>query len=282
MTVLVQHLSQPRFESYLRATGYRREYAAQLYLWDRELSAAFFVDIALLEVALRNSLDRALVQRYGKAWHEQSRTLFNDRVYRDFEKIWERLKLGTAGDSEQARGRLIAGATFGTWTNMLDAGTQPVFRGPSTGLLSLIDHEIIWDRATLLMAFPGSRKIMAREQPGKPLNRGWVHAQVKLVHQLRNRVAHHEPLINGFPLNGQKDRFGNPIRRTAREAFEDCLRLAQMIDRALAVSLKDQSRVPEMLAKDPRLMMPPRYGIKTSGKRPKYVPRSVRLRGVPF
>ena len=57
---------------------------------------------------------------------------------------------------------------------------------------------------------------------------------LKTVNVLRNRVAHHEPLHNGFPLPGQRSGQQQPSRLTAAEGVETYMKLTRMIDRNLA------------------------------------------------
>ena len=60
---------------------------------------------------------------------------------------------------------------------------------------------------------------------------------VKTVHALRNRVAHHEPLVNGIPLPGEN-------RRIALEnATQACFALAMILDRDLHAWLMDNSKM---------------------------------------
>ena len=76
--------------------------------------------------------------------------------------------------------------------------------------------------------------------------RGWVHRICKNVNELRNRVAHHEPLINGFPLNGQHQRM------STENGHEQCRILARMLDRRLARWLDGNSAVPDLLRHRPQ------------------------------
>lgn len=71
--------------------------------------------------------------------------------------------------------------------------------------------------------------------------RSWVHSVCKNINDLRNRVAHHEPLINGFPLNGQNRRM------SAAEGHEEIRSLTRMIDRKLATWLDNNSTVQSIL-----------------------------------
>ena len=63
-----------------------------------------------------------------------------------------------------------------------------------------------------------------------------------------NRVAHHEPLLNGVPLRGQTHR-NEKRRRTVEEAFAQILSLARMIDTDLATWLVANSEVPGVMSR---------------------------------
>jgi hypothetical protein len=105
-------------------------------------------------------------------------------------------------------------------------------------------------RELLLSAFPAARKIAGGER--EQLTRHWVHQQVREVHILRNRVAHHESLINGYPVPGTGGEDSHPVRRTPRDGADACVRLAKMIDEDLAQFIADNSEVDRVLDVDPR------------------------------
>ena len=153
----------------------------------------------------------------------------------------------------------MAQCMFGFWTNLLDAGSH-TGKPPRR---ENIDYAVLWHDA-FKHAFPGGRAearaqrahILANVVPGEEeaarpaaeqaaFTRGWVHGICKNVNELRNRAAHHEPVINGFPLNGQSRRM------TAAEGHEQCRILARMIDRHLASWLDANSTVPSLLNRRP-------------------------------
>ena len=80
-------------------------------------------------------------------------------------------------------------------------------------------------------------------------SREWVLGIVTVVHALRNRAAHHEPLVGGFPLPGQRDRHGNVTRLTVADGYASCMKLARLIDRNLATWLAGNSAMPGVLGK---------------------------------
>lgn len=54
--------------TYLVASGQDRQRAARMYLWNAQIGEAFHVIIQGVEVALRNSVNRDLVQGFGVEW----------------------------------------------------------------------------------------------------------------------------------------------------------------------------------------------------------------------
>ena len=122
---LRQHVSDQRLLPYMDATFHDADKAVELYLWDRDLATAFFHDLSVLEVALRNTMDRALARRYGDEWFRMCSALFDRRTYDQIADACERLpsrSLNAAPADGKIRGRLIASCMFGTWVSALDAG----------------------------------------------------------------------------------------------------------------------------------------------------------------
>ncbi len=245
-----KHVSSQRLATYLRATFDDEQKALDLYVWGRKLSAAYFHDISVLEVALRNSLDAALAKKYGDNWFRLSSSLFDARSYRQITDGWDRLPAkfrGTQATDGKIRGRLIASCMFGTWVAMLDVGGATGVDGPC----NRAEHDAVWTREVLLDALPGANKEAGEER--QRLDRAWVHEQMREVHILRNRIAHHESLVNGYPIPGTNDASSTPVRRTATAGYSFCMRLARMLDRDLAQFLQTTSQVPAVLSQDPRI-----------------------------
>lgn len=243
------HISGQRLLPYMDETFNDAEKAVELYLWDRRLATAVFHDISVLEVALRNALDRALTQQYGPEWFRLSSALFDQRTYLQIADAWERLPArfrdAAPGDGK-IRGRLLASCMFGTWVSALDAGGKTGVDGPC----AWSNHDIVWTRSMLLSAFPGAGKIAGAMRT--QLTRPWVHQQVREVHILRNRVAHHESLINGYPVPGTGDKGSAAERRNIRAGSHACRLLGQMLDATLATLIEEHSQIEAVLTADPR------------------------------
>lgn len=210
-----------------------------LYVWDRDLAAATLADIAIVEVALRNALHDTLTDAYNTPdWYVQDIGL-DDRSRRALAEAWQRLK-----KPQRTPGRVVARLMLGFWAGLLDAGG---YYGQEPQAFKA-DYEQLF-RTTLRRAFPGGRT--EARAVGAHFTREWVHSTVTIMQDLRNRAAHHEPLIGGFPLNGQKDKHGNPIRLTLQQGYDAYLLLARMIDRDLGAWLATNSTVPDLLAAQP-------------------------------
>ncbi|HIW96087.1 MAG TPA: Abi family protein [Candidatus Corynebacterium gallistercoris] len=244
-------MSQQRLVHYKSEAFDDEDQALQLYEWDRDLSAAFYRDIAIVEVALRNALDRALTDKFGERWDLLSSALFDQRTWKGICEAWERLPSSVrdrTGKSGKTRGRLVASCMFGTWANMLDKGSS----GESQNVVVGWSHEKVWDKNTLLVAFPGGQ-LIANSEDHAEFNRSWCYIQVHEVHVLRNRIAHHEPLIRGYPLPGTGNSSSPAVRRSAEQGFDAVLRLAAMIDRDLTSYLEATTRVAQLLESRPSL-----------------------------
>jgi hypothetical protein len=66
--VVIQTLSNERFGKYLTAAGGDIDRAIRLYVWNSHVGEAFHTPIQTVEVALRNSINHALVAKFGANW----------------------------------------------------------------------------------------------------------------------------------------------------------------------------------------------------------------------
>lgn len=225
-------ISPDRIGTYRRAAAAAGCDELDLYVWDRDLGSAVLADIAIVEVALRNAVHAALTAHVGTGeWFTHDIGL-DDRSRRALAAAW-----GQLPTAKRTPGRVIARLMFGFWAGLLDAGG---YHGAQPQAFKA-DYEQLF-RAALRPAFPGGRA--ATRAAGTAFTRQWLHSSVTIVGDLRNRAAHHEPLVAGFPLNGQRDKHGRPTRLTADQGHQACLRLARILDRDLATWMAGTSAVP--------------------------------------
>lgn len=241
---LTHAISADRLNTYLRLTDRDVERATALYIWNRDLSLAILADIAIVEVALRNALHMQLSATWGERWYADPSLRFDRRSADELKRAWNHLpdncKRSPGRDATEP-GKLVAHCMMGFWVNLLDRGDY--IGDPPRRVRA--DYEDLW-RITLSKAFPGGRAEARRSST--TYTRNWTHSVALQVRDLRNRIAHHESLVNGFPLPGQGRRL------SAMQGHEEVLRLARMLDRDLEGWLKANTSVPELLARRPAVL----------------------------
>jgi hypothetical protein len=165
-----------------------QHHALELYEWNSELSSALLHDLAHLEVGIRNAYDHALTthSQFTPHWTACAQQLFapvmrQKRVYDPAlaKKVKRRVDvnrkprqaleraLADAGGIHAPPGKIVAQLMFGFWRYLSSAA-----------------HEVPLWRPYLHHAFPVGT------------SRGYVDVRIGDLHELRNRVAHHEPLLN--------------------------------------------------------------------------------------
>lgn len=177
-----QWLSGDRFALYVRRSGGDRKRALELYEWNAKLSAAFLHDLNHLEIALRNAYDQQLIHATLSAdrhWTDRDtvRHLFpkHMRLNRNGKRVdanqTPRDSIGkarSAAGSTPPPGKVVAELMFGFWTYMT----------------SDLHEKTLWV-PHLHKAFPQNT------------DRSKIHNTLTGLREFRNRVAHHEPILNG-------------------------------------------------------------------------------------
>lgn len=203
--IIVGHLSTPRLAPYVAATGSRLE-ALRLYRWNLELSGSIHESLGVVEVMLRNAIDRQLqiwnqgrsapidTAPYGSNWVEHParplQAILNPRgrggraPKSTYDSARERaVKDSNLRDPSHPRhgvipnhDDIVAHITFGTWLKLLPS------KRDAQGRIGPHGQRGLWNNA-LKHSFP---------HHADPLV---VHHWAYRLHQLRNRIAHVEPLI---------------------------------------------------------------------------------------
>lgn len=169
-TVIIERrISPERLALYRAVVGGDLERAVELYLWNAEAGAAFWTLLGHLEVLVRNSMHQQLtnwsVRVSGDtAWCRGLRHLFNWQTAQDIATARRR---ATAGGRPETAGRIVAELPMGFWRFLLASRYE----------------RTLW-RTCLYKAFPGQGR------------RSAVPDKLSGRHQLRNRIAHHEPVHN--------------------------------------------------------------------------------------
>lgn len=159
-------VSEPRFSTYLVKGGNHEEYAMALYLYNARVAKAFLFPLNVAEVTLRNAVDSILVTKFGANWHLDP--TFRNTVL-TAEGLWTLDKAIQRAGQNAKHDQVVATLTFDFWSNL--------FR-PEYGAL--------W-RTTVNIAFPNLKHGESRQD---------IQNLVRPINTFRNRVAHHEPVLD--------------------------------------------------------------------------------------
>lgn len=192
-------MSDERFETYLRQADEDPRRALQFYTRNAALGASFHGPLQALEVTLRNAVHRALSGSHGVTWYK-NRDLLRRPEQRSVEKALDSLHTKR---KPWVPGRVVAELNFGFWV----------------ALFSKKYDSDLWC---------GHLRLEFAPEP----NRTELHNQLDRLRTLRNRIAHHEPIL----------------QRNLATDHEKLLWILRMLSSETARWVAHHSRVPEVLA----------------------------------
>jgi hypothetical protein len=168
-------LSTPRFATYLAACNNDTHAALRLYGWNARVASAFLFPLHLFEICVRNAVANAASATYSANWPwvaNFERSL--PRPYHPhFSPHQELLKVRSRHGNPQSTGKVIADLKFAFWVSMFT-----------------LRHESRLWRPHIKTEFPNAPAGMTVQQL-----RIRIYAVSDNVRQLRNRIAHHEPIF---------------------------------------------------------------------------------------
>ena len=159
-------ISSDRFSTYLGWSNGDRDRAIHLYSLNTKISESLYTPLHMLEVALRNRVDQVMSASHGSAWYDLEAHQANPVQAEMLLKARQDMADAKKGETS---GRMVAALTFGYWTAMFGK-----------------EYENLW-QTTL--------KDIARREDGKGLTRKAFSRPLAPIRTLRNRIAHHEPIL---------------------------------------------------------------------------------------
>lgn len=230
---LEQLLGPARLGPYLSAAGGDQAKALELYLWGTQLSGALHAQISFVEIAVRNALDGQLAvwntaAGYGSDWSAAGRAA--EPLYSLLRKQLDEARGRT---SREARERPHGHPRHGAGTNHDDVVAQLMFGAwvklvrPPSASESSNRQETLWHDG-LHRAFPNATVNDA--------DRVDLGDQLESLRRLRNRVAHHDNLLQ--------------VRLTAR--LNGMLSLLAKLDSGYPALAMGRSTLRQLIRADPR------------------------------
>lgn len=225
-------VSRPRLAPY-RAASTDPEEAAALYLWNARVGAAFSELLGHLEVALRNEIHDALTVLHdaaraapGLCWFDEPAWTKHHWLSGEARKSRDQaLRRASAHRNRPSRcGKVVSELNFGFWRYMLSARYEQSFWVPALdGAFDVPDTT------------PARRRQL-------------IEDTVEPLHQLRNRVAHHEPLFGDLRIR----RKGGVVLLLPLDALhESCHDVASWISLDASRLLSTTDRVTSLLSERP-------------------------------
>lgn len=162
---LEANLSSARFGAYLIRAGHHRDYAIQLYLYNARLAKSLLFPLHIMEVSLRNGIDPILTSLYGHDWPNEFafRSTLTAKSNNSLQKAIDRFKKKTPSKDD-----IISELSLDFWSNLF----RPEY------------DRAIW-QTNMRVLFPHVVITRAAFQP-----------QIHEINKLRNRIAHHEPILD--------------------------------------------------------------------------------------
>ncbi|PZR34971.1 Abi family protein [Caulobacter segnis] len=159
-------LSLERFGRYVAWAGGDREQALRLYTLNTQVSEALYIALQTLEISLRNRIHTVMSTKYGERWSRDPALI---KAQHQTAQVADAIAEIEANGKEPTAGRVVAALSFSFWTAMFSPA-----------------YEDLW-RSTLRFIATREGKGLARKDFSRPLT------QIRL---LRNRIAHHEPILH--------------------------------------------------------------------------------------
>lgn len=178
-------LSAPRFATYLRETGGDRIRAMQLYCWNTDLSAAFYIMLQFCELAVRNGALEAIEAEFGANWHLNRGFYLTLRRNARYDPVSD---LRACAARLPTAGQVVAELKFAFWQYLFVKGQDARLWLPH-----------------FQDCFPGVDPALTIPQA-----RASMFDDIQRIRVFRNRIAHHEPIF-ARQLTEDRDRIGRLI-----------------------------------------------------------------------
>lgn len=165
-------ISEPRFATYLQYCSNDRTKALKLYQWNLQLSSAFIIPLHILEVSIRNAVVEALERVHTSNWPWTQGFIVS--LPNPNSSYNPRGNLISVAQRQPTMGKVVAELNFVFWEKMFTS------RHDSR----------IWN-AHIKSIFPYAPTTMTVSEI-----RACIHDNIRKIRELRNRIAHHEPIFS--------------------------------------------------------------------------------------
>ena len=162
----MEGISPERFQTYRNAANGNDVDALRLYMWNAAVAARFAGPLHLLEVTLRNAVHDRMTERYGLAWYDLNHLFGSEHsaIVEAKNYLIRRGEIATPG-------KVVAEVSFRFWVGLFARKYHSLWKSDLGRLFS------------------------------PRLTQSELHNDLDRLRTLRNRIAHHEPLIHRNLMN---------------------------------------------------------------------------------
>lgn len=189
------------YKHFLRFELGKKEYTPEqiynLYAWNEMLSGVFWLLLSRIEITLRNRINDIFVEKFGKYWldtsqYHNTKVFFKETHKKQLEKAEQKLKNKGVNPSND---RMVAELTMGFWVSFVEIGfsfDNKTLKENQIGLKYFIPD--------ILMGYVYLNENVDKIRFwSKKSNIEQLTIQLNSAKELRNRIAHHEPIFNYIP-----------------------------------------------------------------------------------
>jgi len=168
---------------YLVACSNDSRRAMTLYRHNLTLSQQMFTMISCFEVALRNKIDKEMKQHWGNDWLRDfvmpGGAFASDGRAAGTKKIIKKAYDDLMNNNDYSHSKLLSQMEFGVWKYMFN---NVQYRLGGRYLLNI---------------FPNK----PRSTPQNQIDNSRIFQELDHINNIRNRIAHHEPICFGRPIS---------------------------------------------------------------------------------
>ena len=172
-------ISPERMQRYLAACNHNTRKAMTLYRYNIKLSQELLALIGYFEVALRNKINKLLITQFGNDWLRDAilpdGIFYSDHRVQKTKSIIQKVYHGLCRSNSYSHNKLLSEMEFGIWKYMF-SNVQYALTGQ-----------------TLLSIF----KNKPTSSPSNQYTNTYIFRELDYINNLRNRIAHHEPICFG-------------------------------------------------------------------------------------
>lgn len=193
-------ISPERMHRYLAACNFDTRKAMTLYRYNIRLSQELLAVVCCFEVSLRNKINKQFVSQYGNDWLRDFilpyGVFYSDHRVAKTKNIIEKAYNGLMRSHSYSHAKLLSEMEFGIWKYMF----------------SNVQYNLT--QQSLLGIFPNK----PRSSPSNQYDNSYIFGELDYINNLRNRIAHHEPIC-----------FGNHTNRLSIDTFYALNRYSRII-----------------------------------------------------